>query len=44
MVTLYVGRKNGSEDECNILTLCDGADEPLKIQFNTKNLVPGMPK
>lgn len=44
MATLFVGRKNGSEDECNIQTLCHGADEPLKIQFNIENLSPGMPK
>lgn len=44
MVTLFVGRKNGTQDECNIRTLCQDADEPLKIQFSTKKIRPGMPK
>lgn len=44
MVTLFVGRRNGTQDECNIRTLCQGADEPFQIQFSTKNLCPGLPK
>ncbi|KAL7038761.1 hypothetical protein ACKWTF_009687 [Chironomus riparius] len=44
MVTLIVGRRNGTPDEVNIHTLCDGADKPDKIQFNTDYLVSGMPK
>lgn len=44
MVTLIVGRRNGTPDEVNIHTLCDGADKPVKIQFNTDYLCSGMPK
>lgn len=44
MVTMIVGRKNGTEGDCNIITLCAGADEPKQIQFNVGNLRPGMPK
>lgn len=44
MVTMIVGRKNGTESECNITTLCLGADEPKQIKFSTENLRSGMPK
>ena len=44
MVTIIVGRKNGSSDECNVKTLCPGADFPRKIQFNTDYLCPGLPR
>jgi hypothetical protein len=44
MVTMIVGRKNGTESDCNITTLCAGADEPKQIQFNVENLCPGEPK
>lgn len=44
MVTMIVGRKNGTSNECNILTLCQCADLPKQVQFETENLRPGMPK
>lgn len=44
MVTLIVGRLNGTNDICNIVTLCEGADDPKHIQFSSENLCPGMPK
>lgn len=44
MVTMILGRKNGTPNECNITTLCEGADHPKHIQFSTENLCPGMPK
>lgn len=43
MVTVIAGRKN-STSQCNIVTLCKGADEPRLIQFEAGNLCPGMPK
>lgn len=43
MVTMIVGRKNGTE-ECSITTLCPGADEPHHIRFKSEHLQPGNPK
>ncbi|KAG5680497.1 hypothetical protein PVAND_010004 [Polypedilum vanderplanki] len=44
MVTIIVGRRNGTKDECNVKTLCPGADFPRKIQFTTDYLVRGLPR
>lgn len=44
MVTMIIGRPNGTLNQCNITTVCEGADEPKQIQFQTENLCPGMPK
>ncbi|CAO1408953.1 unnamed protein product [Diamesa serratosioi] len=44
MVTILVGRKNGTKSHCDITTLCDGADEPRHITFDSTDLQPGLPK
>lgn len=44
MVTLIIGRKNGTKNLCNISTLCPGVDEPKQTQFKSDNLQPGIPK
>lgn len=44
MVTIVVGRKNGTTSQCNITTLCEGADEPRNITFDSTDLQPGLPK
>jgi len=44
MVTMIVGSRNGTSNECNITTLCEGVDAPNHIQFATDNLRPGLPK
>lgn len=44
MVTIFVGRKNGTASYCNITTLCEGADEPRQIALDLTDLQPGLPK
>ncbi|XP_055841372.1 galactokinase-like [Episyrphus balteatus] len=44
MVTIIVGGPNGKKDEADIVTRCDGADEPKKVRVNLKTLQPGTPK
>lgn len=45
MVTIIVGKKNGDgSTTCDITTSCSGADEPKRIQFETENLIPNLPK
>lgn len=44
MVTVIVGRKNDDCSDAQILTCCEGADDPAFVKFSTKNLVPGEPK
>lgn len=43
MKTVIVGRRNDTSD-VQILTCCEGADEPSFVKFSTTNLVPGEPK
>lgn len=43
MVTFVIGKLNGT-DECEIVTCCDGADEPRRVRFSIRNLAPGHPK
>lgn len=44
MVTMIVGRKNGTKNLCNITTLCPGISEARQAQFNNDDLQPGIPK
>jgi galactokinase len=44
MVTVIIGKSNGTESTVDITTLCDGINEIRQTQFDTKNLVPGKPK
>lgn len=44
MVTLIAGKKNDTEAKVDIVTYCDGADEPNRIQFQLNDLKPGLPK
>lgn len=44
MVTLIVGKKNGEKSTANIVTFCDGADEPNRIKIDLNHLTPGVPK
>lgn len=44
MVTIMVGKKNGSAALADIVTYCDGADEPHRITFDLTELKPGLPK
>ena len=34
MVTIIVGKKNAEKSIANIVTICDGADQPARIQFD----------
>jgi len=43
-VTLIVGKCNGNKSRANIITHCDGADEPRSIELNLDSLKPGQPK
>lgn len=44
MVTIIVGKNNGSKSLADIATYCDGADEPHRITFDLTDLKPGLPK
>lgn len=44
MKTVIVGRKNDDSSDAQILTCCEGADEPAFVKFSTNNLEPGEPK
>lgn len=44
MVTLIVGRKNGTENLVRLKTLCDGADEPTDVEIDINKLKAGNPK
>lgn len=43
MVTFVIGKFNGT-DECEVITCCDGADEPRRTRFKIRNLAAGHPK
>ncbi|XP_063695773.1 galactokinase-like [Culicoides brevitarsis] len=43
MVTFVIGKPNGT-DECEIVTCCEGADEPKRVRFKIYNLAPAFPK
>lgn len=43
MVTFVIGKPNGT-NECEIVTCCDGADDPRRVRFSICNLAPGHPK
>lgn len=44
MVTIMVGSPNETRNHADILTLCDGADEPRRISIDLDDLQPGIPK
>lgn len=44
MVTLIVGKRNGEKSKANIVTHCDGADDPRSVSLDLDNLKPGLPK
>lgn len=44
MVTIIVGKVVPNSSTADIVTCCDGADDPRRIQFQLNNLTPGLPK
>lgn len=44
MVTLIVGKRNGTKSAANIVTCCDGADAPTDISIDLTQLKVGTPK
>lgn len=44
MVTIIVGKRNNTESTANIVTHCNGADDPTTISLDLNNLNAGMPK
>lgn len=44
MVTIIVGKIEPNTNIADIITCCDGADDPRRIRFELNNLTPGLPK
>ncbi|XP_037038437.1 galactokinase-like isoform X1 [Bradysia coprophila] len=44
MVTIIVGKVVPNSNIADILTCCDGADDPRRIQFQLDNVTPGLPR
>ncbi|XP_055677533.1 galactokinase-like [Lutzomyia longipalpis] len=44
MVTLIVGSRNGSASQVNLVTLCEGVDEPRRCTFDSHNVTKGAPQ
>lgn len=44
MVTVIVGKCNGTESTARITTCCNGADEPTSISLDLNKLDAGKPK
>lgn len=44
MVTIIVGKINAGSDIADVVTLCDGADEPRRTSIDLCNIKPGKPK
>lgn len=44
MCTIIVGDLNPNSNIADILTLCDGADEPRRTAIDLRDLKPGTPK
>ncbi|KAJ6634745.1 Galactokinase [Pseudolycoriella hygida] len=44
MATIIVGKIVPNTNTADIITCCDGADDPRRVQFELKNLAPGLPK
>lgn len=43
MCTIIVGDLNPNSNIADILTLCDGADEPRRCTIDLRDLKPGTP-
>lgn len=44
MVTIIVGKITPNSNTADIITCCDGADDPRRVQFQLNDLTPGLPK
>uniref|UniRef100_A0A6B2E9Y2 Putative galactokinase n=1 Tax=Phlebotomus kandelakii TaxID=1109342 RepID=A0A6B2E9Y2_9DIPT len=44
MVTLIVGARNGTESQVNLVTCCEGVDEPRRCSFDSRHVVKGAPQ
>lgn len=44
MVTIIVGKVVPNSNTADIITCCDGADDPRRVQFQLNNLTPGLPR
>ncbi|XP_055325074.1 galactokinase-like [Sitodiplosis mosellana] len=44
MVTIIVGKRNQTKSTANVVTCCDGADDPTTVSFDLNNLTVGTPK
>ncbi|XP_055634467.1 galactokinase-like isoform X2 [Toxorhynchites rutilus septentrionalis] len=44
MVTVIVGKKNGTPSNCDVLTCFEGTDEDKRAQFDSSSIAKGIPK
>ncbi|XP_059621240.1 galactokinase-like [Phlebotomus argentipes] len=44
MVTLIVGAKNGTDSQVNLVTCCEGVDEPRRCSFDSRHVAKGTPQ
>lgn len=44
IVTIIVGKIKPNTNIADIITCCDGADDPRRVQFQLNNLTPGLPR
>lgn len=44
MVTIMVGKIVPNTNTADIITCCDGADDPRRVRFQLNNVTPGLPR